>query len=61
MKQPLIIAAIIVNSVCGATSSEEKSNLDDPALFCDGCFALVSEVVKDMSDNTAKQKLKSFD
>ena len=26
-----------------------SSNLDDPVLFCDGCFALVSEVEKDMS------------
>ena len=29
--------------------SAEKSNLDDPVLFCDGCFALVSEIDKDMS------------
>ena len=29
--------------------SAEKSNLDDPVLFCDGCFALVSEIEKDMS------------
>ena len=35
------------------------SNLDDPVLFCDGCFALVSEVVSDMLDNTAKQKLQT--
>ena len=31
-------------SVCA-----EKSNLDDPVLFCDGCFAMVSEIEKDMS------------
>ena len=29
--------------------SAEKSNLDDPVLFCDGCFAMVSEIEKDMS------------
>ena len=56
MKLQLIIAAIIVS---GASGQPEKSNLDDPALFCDGCFALVSEVVKDMSDNSAKQKLQA--
>merc|ERR1711892_1599998 len=27
----------------------DSSNLADPVLFCDGCFALVSEVEKDMS------------
>ena len=27
----------------------DKSNLDDPVLFCDGCFAMVSEIAKDMS------------
>ena len=31
------------------TIAAEKSNLDDPVLFCDGCFALVSEIEKDMS------------
>merc|ERR1711872_1025703 len=33
----------------------DSSNLDDPVLFCDGCFALVSEVEKDMSMNKGQK------
>ena len=34
--------------------SSEKSNLDDPVLFCDGCFALASEIEKDLAVNTGQ-------
>ena len=36
-------------------SAGDSSNLDDPVLFCDGCFALVSEVEKDMSLNKGQK------
>merc|ERR1712179_327274 len=39
----------IINIVC--INAGDSSNLDDPVLFRDGCFALVSEVEKDMSMN----------
>merc|ERR1712123_504914 len=32
-----------------SVNAGDSSNLADPVLFCDGCFALVSEVEKDMS------------
>ena len=35
--------------VLALSVSAEKSNLEDPVLFCDGCFAMVSEIEKDMS------------
>ena len=35
--------------VLASSVSAEKSNLEDPVLFCDGCFAMVSEIEKDMS------------
>ena len=38
-----------------SVSAGDSSNLDDPVLFCDGCFALVSEVEKDMSVNTGQK------
>ena len=44
---------VILNIV--TTSAGESSNLDDPVLFCDGCFALVSEVEKDMSLNKGQK------
>ena len=37
----------IINIVC--INAGDSSNLDDPVLFCDGCFALVSEVEKSMN------------
>ena len=37
--------------------SAEKSNLDDPVLFCDGCFAMVSEIEKDMSVRSSVHNL----
>ena len=44
---------VILNIV--TTSAGDSSNLDDPVLFCDGCFALVSEVEKDMSLNKGQK------
>merc|ERR1712013_299862 len=38
-----------------AVKAGDSSNLDDPVLFCDGCFALVSEVEKDMSMNKGEK------
>ena len=38
---------------------EKSSALDDPTLFCDGCFALVSELEKDMSGSAASGKAKA--
>ena len=29
--------------------ASEKSNLDDPVLFCDGCFAMFSAIKKSLS------------
>ena len=43
----------IINIVC--INAGDSSNLDDPVLFCDGCFALVSEVEKDMSMNMGQK------
>ena len=43
----------IINIVC--INAGDSSNLDDPVLFCDGCFALVSEVEKDMSMNKGQK------
>ena len=31
--------------------NKEKNNLEDPVLFCDGCFALASELHKDLSSS----------
>ena len=60
MKYSLVTLLVtLVQAVCGVELKKEKSNLDDPVIFCDGCFALVSEVVKDMSDNTHKQTLQT--
>ena len=40
---------IIVITLLLLQVSAEKSNLDDPVLFCDGCFAMVSEIEKSLS------------
>ena len=40
---------IIVTTVLLLLVSAEKTNLDDPVLFCDGCFAMVSEIEKSLS------------
>ena len=47
-----ILTFIIVNN-----KNKEKNNLEDPALLCDGCFALASELHKDLS-STAGAGLK---
>ena len=47
-----ILTFIIVNN-----KNKEKNNLEDPVLFCDGCFALASELHKDLS-STAGAGLK---
>ena len=47
----LSLAIISIVSV----KAGDSSNLDDPVLFCDGCFALVSEVEKDMSMNKGEK------
>merc|ERR1711892_1375435 len=38
-----------------SVNAGDSSNLADPVLFCDGCFALVSEVEKDMSLSKGKK------
>jgi len=54
-QHPICLSAIIL-VFCFSTlalGGEKSSALDDPTLFCDGCFALVSELEKDMSGSAA--------
>ena len=46
-------------SHCGSNS--EISDLKDPVLFCDGCFAMVSELEKDMASNRGQKLSKRIE
>merc|ERR1712013_329459 len=40
---------LLIFSLLGVVSTDDPSaNLRDPVLFCDGCYALVSELQKDL-------------
>ena len=50
------VLTILIYTI-GNNKNKEKNNLEDPVLFCDGCFALASELHKDLS-STAGAGLK---
>ena len=39
----------------------DPSSLSDPVLFCDGCFAMVSEIEKDMSSNHGRKLMERIE
>ena len=45
---------IILTTLLILFVTAEKTNLDDPVLFCDGCFAMVSEIEKSLSVRTGQ-------